>query len=72
MFDFLKNMSEERFSELSLAILLTSLMILMGFIIYDLAKKSKAGKYGTLILFFVLGFGAIGFIFKSILTEILG
>jgi uncharacterized membrane protein YkvI len=64
-------LSEETFTELSLIICLTLLIALMGFIIYDLAKKSKAGKYGTFILFIVLGLGVTGFIFKTVLTEIL-
>jgi uncharacterized membrane protein YkvI len=64
-------LSEETFTELSLIICLTLLIALMGFIIYDLAKKSQAGKYGTFILFIVLGLGVTGFIFKTVLTEIL-
>jgi len=36
------------------------------FIIYDLAKKSKAGKFGTVILFAVLGLGLGAFLVKTI------
>ncbi|WP_353934534.1 DUF2788 domain-containing protein, partial [Acinetobacter baumannii] len=32
--------------------LVTVLILCMAFIVWDLAKKSKAGKFGTLILFF--------------------
>jgi hypothetical protein len=71
MIDFFSNMSEEKFTQLSLMICSTGLIAFMGFIVYDLAKKSKAGKYGTFILFVVLGLGITGFIFKTILTEIL-
>jgi hypothetical protein len=46
-------------------------MAYMGFIIYNLAKESKAGKYGTMVLFFALGLGMVGFIAKTILTEVL-
>jgi hypothetical protein len=44
----------------------------MLFIIWDLAKQSKAGKLGTFILFFVLAFGMIGFVAKSIIAKLLG
>lgn len=47
-------------------------MIYMVFIILNLAKESKAGKFGTFILLFVLSFGMIGFIAKSIIVKILG
>ncbi|QLG89867.1 DUF2788 domain-containing protein [Chitinibacter bivalviorum] len=64
-------MDEETFTTLSTSILCTGLILYMGFIIYNLAKESKAGKYGTLVLFFTLGFGMVGFIAKTILTEVL-
>ena len=38
----------------------------MGFIVWDLAKKSKAGRFGTIILFFVLGLGIMAFVIKSV------
>ncbi|GAA5785889.1 hypothetical protein GCM10007860_15010 [Chitiniphilus shinanonensis] len=65
------NISEETFTTLTVSIFCTALIAYMGFIIYRLAKDSKAGKYGTLVLFFVLGFGMFGFIVKTILTEVL-
>lgn len=36
------------------------------FIIYDLAKKSNAGKFGTAVLFFALGLGLTAFLVKSV------
>ncbi len=36
------------------------------FIIYDLAKKSNAGKFGTFILFFALGLGLAAFLVKTV------
>ncbi|GAB7126622.1 DUF2788 domain-containing protein [Silvimonas sp. JCM 19000] len=65
------HMPEDTFDTLSVSILVTGLIIYMGFIIYRMAKDSKAGKFGTIILFFVLGFGMLGFIIKTILTEVL-
>jgi hypothetical protein len=45
---------------------------LMLFIIWDLARKSKAGRLGTFILFFVLAFGMLGFLAKSIIKWLMG
>lgn len=42
------------------------------YIIYDLAKKSNAGKFGTFILFFALGLGLVAFLIKTIVVEIIG
>ncbi len=42
------------------------------FIIYDLAKKSNAGKFGTLILFFALGLGLVAFLIKTLVVELIG
>jgi hypothetical protein len=63
--------SEEQFTDISMTVCLTGLIIFMGFIIWDLGKKSQAGKMGTAILFLVLGFGVVGFIFKNVLVEFL-
>ena len=52
-----------------MGILLTGLILFMGFIIYDLGKKSNAGKTGMIALFIVLGFGVVGFVFKNVLVE---
>ncbi len=41
--------------------------VFVFFIIYDLAKKSKAGKFGTIILFTVLGLGLGAFLVKTII-----
>jgi len=42
------------------------------FIIYDLAKRSKAGKFGTIVLFFALGLGLAAFLIKTIIVELMG
>lgn len=64
-------MSEAVFSQLAMAVFLTGLIVWMGFIVWDLAKKSQAGRFGTIALFTVLGAGVIGFIVKTVLVEIL-
>ena len=62
-------MDEATFAAWSMKIGLTVLIIFLGFIIWDLGKKSQAGKFGMFILFLVLGLGIFGFIFKNILVE---
>jgi Na+/melibiose symporter-like transporter len=42
------------------------LIVFMFFIVWDLAKKSQAGKLGTLVLFGVLGLALLLFIFKEL------
>ena len=39
----------------------------MFFIIWQIARESKAGRFGTFVLFIVLGFGMIGFIAKGVI-----
>ena len=59
--------TEEQIAEWGLTWGLTGFIGLMLWIIWDLARKSKAGKFGTFILFFVLAFGILGFLMKNIL-----
>lgn len=47
-------------------------ILYMLFIIGEIAWKSKAGKMGTFVLFFVLSFGMIGFIAKSVIQKMWG
>ena len=47
-------------------------MLYMVFIIAQLAHESKAGKFGTFVLFLALGFGFIGFIAKGVIKWMLG
>jgi uncharacterized membrane protein YwaF len=64
-------MSEEQFSNIAMIVLLSGLIVFLGFIIWDLGKKSGAGKFGTAVLFLVLGLGVFGFVFKNVLVEFL-
>lgn len=43
------------------------LIAFMAFIIWDLAKKSNAGKFGTFVLFAGLGVGMLGYIIKVVI-----
>ena len=47
-------------------------ILFMLFIIGEIAYKSKAGKTGTFVLFFVLAFGMVGFIAKGIIQKLWG
>jgi hypothetical protein len=59
--------TEEQVSEFGLTFGLAGFIIFMLFVIWNLAKESKAGRFGTFILFFVLAFGMLGFIVKTVL-----
>ncbi|MGJ7456842.1 DUF2788 domain-containing protein [Halomonas sp. MA07-2] len=52
-------------------IMIGGLILFMGFIIWDLAKKSNAGRFGTIMLFVVLGAGILGYILKVVITWVL-
>ncbi len=64
--------SEEQIAEIGLTWGLTGFIGFMLFIIWDLARKSQAGRLGTFVLFFVLAFGIFGFVMKQIIQWILG
>ncbi|MGV6850763.1 MAG: DUF2788 domain-containing protein [bacterium] len=64
-------MNEAQFSDLSLSIGLSGIILYMIFIMYRLAKDSKAGNFGTFIIFAVLGLGIFGFVGKEVIKIIL-
>ena len=47
------------------------LILFMVFIVWDLARRSNAGKFGTLILFIALGMGILGFIIKGAIAYLM-
>jgi sulfite exporter TauE/SafE len=65
-------MTFETFETVSLYVLVGLLVAYMGFIVWDLAKRSNAGKFGTTVLFLALGLGVFGFIAKTIFVEFMG
>jgi hypothetical protein len=65
-------LSEEQLAEFGMTFGVGGFMLYMLFIIGELAFKSKAGKLGTFILFFVLSFGMIGFVAKIIIQKLWG
>ena len=64
--------SEEQLTEFGMTFGISAFMLYMLFIIGELAWKSKAGKLGTFILFFVLSFGMLGFVAKIIIQKLWG
>jgi hypothetical protein len=59
------------FEEWMMTLLITGLVGFMGFIVWDLARKSRAGRYGTFLLFGVLGLGILAFVIKSVVIAYL-
>jgi hypothetical protein len=64
-------MSITLFETLATYICVGGLIIFMLFIIGDLAKKSKAGKFGTFVLYGVLGLAVLVFVIKEIAVHML-
>ena len=65
-------LSFAEFEDISLKLLLSGLIGYMLFIIWNLARESRAGRYGTAWLFFALGFGMFGFMAKEVIAKVLG
>ncbi len=59
-------MDPQVFEDWMIYILVSGLIAFMAFIVWDLAKKSKAGRFGTMILFLALGLGVLGFVIKTV------
>lgn len=64
--------NEEQIAAFGMSFGLGAFMLYMLFIIWNLAKQSKAGKFGAFMLFFVLGLGIFGFCAKLALEWFLG
>jgi len=47
------------------------LIAFMMFIIWDLARKHNAGKFGTIVLYVGLALGVLGFLIKVVITYLL-
>lgn len=64
--------TEAQVSEFGLTYGLGAFILYMLFIIGELAWQSKAGKTGTFVLFFVLAFGMLGFVAKTVIQKLWG
>lgn len=60
--------SEEQLAQFGLTVGVGAFILYMFFIIGQLARESKAGRFGTFVLFLVLSVGMLGFIAKNIIA----
>ena len=65
-------LTEDQFSNLGLTYGLPILILYMMFIIGQLAWKSKAGRFGTMVMFIGLALGMFGFLIKYIIKWWIG
>ncbi len=63
--------TEEQIAHFGLTVGVGGFILYMLFIIVQLARESKAGKFGTFVLFIVLGFGILGFVAKNVIAWLL-
>lgn len=60
-------LNEDQIAEFGLTFGVGAFILFMLFIVLNLARESKAGKFGTFVLFLVLSFGMLGFIAKNVI-----
>jgi hypothetical protein len=65
-------LTEGQIAQFGLTFGVGAFILYMLFIVLNLALESKAGKFGTFILFLVLSFGMLGFVAKNVIQWILG
>jgi hypothetical protein len=65
-------LDEEQIAWFGMTIGMAAFVGYMFFIIWQLARESKAGRFGTFVLFLVLGVGMIGFIAKGVIKWLMG
>ena len=61
-------LTEEQLAQLGLTWGVGAFIAYMLFIIWKLARDSKAGRFGTFMLFVVLAFGMLGYVAKTIIA----
>jgi len=59
--------TEEQIAWFGMSFGVTAFMLYMVFIILQLARESKAGRFGTFVLLLGLGVGLIGFAAKGLI-----
>lgn len=68
----LMGFTEIQIAQFGLTFGVGAFMAYMLFIVLNLARESKAGQFGTFILFVVLSFGMVGFLAKNVIQWLLG
>lgn len=64
--------TEAQIAAFGLTFGLGAFMLYMLFIVGQLAWESKAGKFGTFVIFIGLAFGLVGFVAKYLIQWALG
>ncbi len=65
-------LTDATFTKLGLYVGIPIALIFLFFIIWELAKESKAGRFGTIMMFVILGGGFVSFIIKEVLVYFIG
>jgi hypothetical protein len=60
-------LTDEMVTRVGMGVGVPIVLMFLFFIIWDLAKASKAGRFGTLMMFLVLGGGFISYIIKEVI-----
>lgn len=63
----MNGITEEQVAWFGMTFGVTAFMLYMVFIILQLARESKAGKFGTFVLLLGLGVGLLGFAAKGLI-----
>ncbi len=63
---------DEWLSEYGVSLGVGGLILFMIFIVWDLARRSNAGRFGTFILYLALAMGILGFLIKIVITWLMG
>ena len=63
--------NEEQFAWFGLTVGVSAFMLYMLFIVGQLAWESKAGKFGTFVIFIGLAFGLLGFVAKGVIQWVI-
>ncbi|WP_018410235.1 DUF2788 domain-containing protein [Methyloversatilis thermotolerans] len=63
--------TEEQFAEFGLTFGVAAFMLYMFFILFQLARESKAGRFGTFVIMIGLGLGMMGYVAKGVIKMIL-
>lgn len=65
-------LTESQIAQFGLTFGVGAFILYMLFIVLNLALESKAGKFGTFIIFLVLSLGMMGFMAKNVIQWVLG
>lgn len=64
--------TESQIAQFGLTFGVGAFILYMLFIVWNLAREARAGRFGTFVLFLVLSLGMVGFLAKNLIKWILG